>query len=161
VSGLASIQRLYVPSTLALEVHAHLAYTGDLGLEGFALWAGVAQEDTFLVQHAIIPAQHGLRSADGLCVTVDGAELHRINVWLFEHYLTLIAQLHSHPTEAYHSPTDDAFCVVTAVGCLSIVVPDFASQPFDLARCAVYRLTKHGWLNLTSAEASKLIRMID
>jgi hypothetical protein len=89
---------------------------------------------------------------------VDGPKLHELNRWLYERQMTLIAQLHSHPGEAYHSPTDDAFPIATAVGSFSLVVPDFARNPFSLERCAVYRLAGNGgWIELSGAEARALI----
>lgn len=42
--------------------------------------------------------------------------------------LELRAQIHSHPTAAYHSATDDAFPAVAIPGFLSIVVPNFARR---------------------------------
>jgi hypothetical protein len=93
---------------------------------------------------------------------VDSAELHRINVWLYENSLTLVAQLHSHPEEAYHSDTDDAFPIVTVVGGLSLVIPGFAREPFSLSRCAIYRLMPGaGWVELAAREAASLITITE
>lgn len=38
-------------------------------------------------------------------------------------------QVHSHPEEAFHSKTDDAFPLLHEVGFLSLVIPDFALGP--------------------------------
>ena len=35
-------------------------------------------------------------------------------------------QVHTHPSAAYHSPTDDAHALIHSVGFLSLVIPDFA-----------------------------------
>jgi hypothetical protein len=54
-------------------------------------------------------------------------------------------QIHSHPTSAYHSDTDDHFPLVTLVGALSIVIPDFALHaPDDKDDWALYRLRGYG-----------------
>lgn len=37
------------------------------------------------------------------------------------------AQIHTHPKEAFHSPTDDQFPIVHTVGFLSLVIPDFGT----------------------------------
>ncbi len=108
------------------------------------LWAGTLADATFQVTQLIVPEQRGLRTADGVCVVVDGDELHKLNVHLFEHQLMLIAQLHSHPGAAYHSETDDNYAVATNIGCFSLVIPDFAVRPFSLEECAVYRLRASG-----------------
>jgi hypothetical protein len=158
MSGLAHVKKVIVPSVCVEEAHSHLRRVGQEGLEGFALWAGESDGDTFLVRANIIPEQRGLRSDLGVCVVVGGDELHRINVWLFEHQMTLIAQLHSHPNEAYHSTTDDAYPIATTTGSLSLVVPDFAREAFSLAKCAVYRLLpSRRWVELSGDEAARLI----
>ena len=41
---------------------------------------------------------------------------------------TLGGQAHSHPTDAYHSDTDDHLALVTLLGAISLVVPDFAAR---------------------------------
>lgn len=109
-----------------------------------------------------MPKQHHIRNASGVGVCVDGDELHKLNVWLSGTGLRILAQIHSHPTNAYHSTTDDDFAIATAAGSLSLVIPDFASQPFDLKRTAVYRLNTRGeWFEVKSSEVSRLISVVD
>src|SRR5260370_111004 len=38
-------------------------------------------------------------------------------------------QVHTHPGEAFHSPTDDAYPMIHTVGFLSLVIPNFALGP--------------------------------
>jgi hypothetical protein len=38
-------------------------------------------------------------------------------------------QVHTHPYEAFHSPTDDAFPILHKAGFLSLVIPNFAQGP--------------------------------
>lgn len=158
MTRLADVERVYVPSSLALEAHAYLQAVGARGLEGMALWAGRITGRAARVTATCIPAQRGLRTEQGLAVVIDGDELHRLNQWLYQQGLMLIAQLHNHPGRAYHSDTDDAFPIATRAGSLSLVVPDHARDPFDLARCAIYRLRPDGvWYPLTAPEVSHLI----
>jgi hypothetical protein len=162
MTGFLDITAIRVPLKLAQEAHAHLQHVGRDGLEGFALWAGVRDSSTFNVRQTIIPEQIGMRTAEGVSVAVDAQELHRLNVWLYERQLSLVAQLHSHPSTAYHSDTDDAFPIATTIGCVSLVIPNFAREPFSLAHCAVYRLLpRRGWVNLTVAEVRHLIHIIE
>ena len=162
MSGLTRVNSVVVPKSLAAAAQAHCSEVGRRGEEGIALWAGTLDGETFRVSHTVIPAQSALRAGGGICAVVDGAELHRINVWLYENGLRLVAQLHSHPSEAYHSDTDDAYPIVTAVGGVSIVIPDFGRGPFSLDRCAVYRLTAGaGWVELAPRQAVALITFIE
>jgi hypothetical protein len=133
---------------------------GKSGHEGFALWAGNRVNHAFTVSNLVIPAQEGLRTSSGVCVRVEGDELHRINVWLFENELRLIAQIHSHPTDAYHSDTDDAFPIVTTEGGLSLVVPNFARGAPDLLTYAVFRLLDGRWIELSDKSVSELLQEI-
>jgi hypothetical protein len=80
---------------------------------------------------------------NGLLVMVEGAALFQVNKSVHERGEILAAQVHSHPTAAYHSPTDDTFPLVTLVGALSVVIPDFArNAPADFDRWAWYRLSR-------------------
>lgn len=143
--SLRSVQRVELPRQVVAATHAQLQAAGRRGLEGMALWAGVQDGQTFRVSEAIIPEQQGLRSDHGLAVTVPGTELRRINLHLYRSGLRLLAQIHSHPTHAYHSAMDDEYAIATALGAFSLVVPDFACDPFAIARCATYRLTPRPW----------------
>lgn len=158
--GFMDLDHVLVPGDLATAAQEHLRRVGRDGLEGFALWAGRASGRVFEVTQMIVPAQTGMRFEEGVCVRVDGAELHRINLHLYEHGLSLIAQIHSHPGEAYHSETDDTFPIATTLGSLSLVVPDFAVRPFALADCAAYRLAGPGtWEELSLENLRSLVHL--
>jgi len=119
----------------------HLRRVGRQGGEGFAVWAGMLNGSEFEVTETIIPAQRAVRSRNGVCVIIEPQALHDLNVWLYENKRMLIAQIHSHPGEAYHSDTDDDFPVATVAGAFSLVIPDFAVRPFQWDTTAVYRLS--------------------
>jgi len=88
--------------------------------------------------------------------------LHRINVLLHKNNLRIIAQIHSHPNEAYHSEADDASPIVATIGGVSIVVPRFAADPINLENWAIYRLSPDKrWEQLSSAEVRKTITISD
>lgn len=157
---LAQVRQVVVPHGCVDEVHSHLRAVGRDGHEGFGLWAGIQGGERFTVTKALIPAQRHIRTADGVCVIVGPEELHRINVWLYREKLTLIAQIHSHPGRAYHSSTDDAYAVATTVGCLSLVVPDFATRPFEMRSTATYRLDAAArWREIRPNDAARLIHI--
>lgn len=162
MNGFEHITEILVPDEIAQEANFHLRRIGQRGLEGFSLWAGEMRGTSFFVRVNIVPAQTGHRTESGVCVSVGPQELHRINVWLYENRMSIIAQIHTHPTDAYHSETDDTFPIATTNGCISLVIPNFARQPFALSHCAVYRLKgQAGWVGLSLQETSNLIRIID
>lgn len=156
--SLADVRRVLVPIACARAVETHLRAVGRKGYEGMALWVGTQEAETFQVSATVIPDQRHICNADGVCVIVDGDALHHLNVHLYKEGLTLLGQIHSHPGRAYHSDTDDAYAIATAVGCLSLVVPDFARAPFTIASCASYRLDENGrWRPLSARAADALI----
>ena len=62
------------------------------------------------------------------------------------------AQVHTHPEEAFHSPTDDQWPIVSQSGFISIVIPNFASGEPSLDDAWVGRLQPNGkWRQLASA----------
>jgi len=143
--SLENVARVQVPRDVVAETEAALREAGREGYERFVLWSGVLDNSGLMVRTAHHPDQRAYRLPDGLCVTIDGEALHALNVWLLNHHELLAVQIHSHPGEAYHSDTDNTYPVVTALGGLSIVAPDFCSDPLLGRGCAVLRLSRVGW----------------
>ena len=155
------INSIELPYDSIKQVYGHLRACGHHGVEGVALLAGVQEEYIFEVKTAIIPEQNAYNHEEGLIYTVSGEELHRINVWLYKNKLTLIAQVHSHPNEAYHSPTDDRYPIITAIGGFSIVVPYFGFNPITVEDWAVFRLNfSKTWQELSTKETKGFIKII-
>lgn len=122
------------------KAYAFLGHAGEDRFEAVALFAGDVDGNIATIREVILPEQKSYKLESGLMYVVDGDELHRINVWLYKNRLRLIAQIHSHPEEAYHSETDDEFPIISTVGGLSIVIPFFARQKIDYDEWAYYRL---------------------
>lgn len=169
-ASLTQVTSVQVHKSVAETTHAALAAAGRRGLEGIALWAGVQVGADFHVREAIVPQQQGIRSDHGLAVTVAAPELQRINLHLYRSELRLLAQIHSHPSRAFHSEMDDEYAITTALGSFSIVVPDFAVHPFSIAQCATYRLSPRPWwklgsrpywASLSSREAATMFRIVE
>lgn len=162
MKGFVDLKWIQVSRDLFEHGHGMLRNIGMQSAEGLILWAGQQREATFVVEAVLTPVQRALRTDGGLCVLVDGAELHRINTWLYQRRLQLVAQLHAHPTDAYHSDLDDQIPIITTCGGLSLVVPDFAAGPADLTTYAAYRLSGAGpWEPLDSGALGRLIRIVD
>lgn len=139
--GFLDIKTIRLPQNKIADAYELMRYAGSKGVEGMALFAGKQNGNTFQVFETIIPKQNSYRLESGLMYAVEADELHRINVWLFKNGFSIIAQIHSHPNEAYHSETDNQFPIVATIGGISIVVPRFASDPMDIYNWAVYRLS--------------------
>jgi len=158
IGGFLDVNLLIVPQSVIVDGQKFMRTVGASGREGLVLWVGRREGTTFVVSELVIPEQRGIRTMDGVCVIIEGTVLARLNVELYRRQLQLIAQVHSHPESAYHSKTDDDYAIATKIGCLSLVVPNFAVRPFSLSESAVYRLNASGqWLELSHRKVSQLI----
>src|SRR5579863_5892449 len=52
---------------------------------------------------------------------------------LAQHNMSIRIQVHTHPGEAFHSPTDDEFPIIHRPGFLSLVIPNFGLGPVGFA----------------------------
>jgi hypothetical protein len=160
--GLDAVHHIRVPRAVVSDVHDQLRAAGRHHREAVGFWAGVQENAVFHVHAGYVPKQLAGEMDGGSLVMVDGDELFRMNVWLHEHRLTLIAQVHSHPADAYHSDTDEEYPVMSRVGGLSIVVPDYAGADFDLVSAAVYRLGRErDWRALSVEDTIALIEIVE
>ncbi|MEJ7567729.1 MAG: hypothetical protein WKF41_05630 [Gaiellaceae bacterium] len=144
---LNEVAEFVVPLELIDQTLEPLQEAGGHGYEAFVLWGGRLDEDgkRFEFVSAYFPEQTTSRGEEGLLVVVDGEALFRVNRAFYEQGLILGGQIHSHPTNAYHSSTDDAYPLMTLMGGLSGVVPDFGEGGRErLDEWAWYRLAGVG-----------------
>lgn len=155
------IERIYFERSHLSKAHHFLQKAGRKQFEALALFAGQRDGASFYVRETILPYQTSYKLENGLMYAVEGEELFRINTWLFNQRMQLIAQIHSHPREAYHSVTDDRYPIVDTYGGISIVVPNFAIGPVNIESWVIYRLYQEtSWTALTSKEVGNLIKII-
>lgn len=136
---------------------------GSHGWEVLVLWLGEIEPNTGKahVVQAFVPKQKPISSENGVGYFVTGETLFQLNRDLSETGLRLIAQVHSHPQEAYHSDADDRYAIVTAQGGLSLVVPNFGRAPADPASWAVYELDGRDWREINKTKVRSLFEVID
>src|SRR5437763_3970277 len=97
-----------------------LQHFGEHGCEGLVLWLGHVSGERGCVIKAVVPDQRPIKNEGGVGYFIESATLFELNRELAASGLRLIAQVHSHPDEAYHSDTDDRYAIVTADGGLSL-----------------------------------------
>lgn len=158
-----TIRSVIVPSTVIEDTLRGMQKIGEFGCELLVLWLGEldAQQGIARIRTAFIPKQKPIKGEDGVGYFVTGETLFHLNRGLAETGLRLIAQVHSHPTAAYHSDADDRYAIVTANGGLSLVVPNFGHTSPDLVYWAVYRLREQTWQELSVADVRSLFRIQD
>jgi hypothetical protein len=157
--GLSRVRRFRLPATVLDATLALLVPAARAGQEAFVVWGGRAASDHELrFTSALRPRQRALATPDGLLVTVDGDALFEVNRTLFARGEILAGQLHTHPTDAYHSDTDDHYPLVTLLGALSVVVPDFGrAGRGSLPQWAWYRLVGCGQFQPVDAVAAVVL----
>jgi hypothetical protein len=156
---LADIKLFVASAQIVRSTNEALREAGLDRYERFVLWTGVSKGDTFTVRTTHVPAQTAYRTSDGVCVRVNGDALHRLNRWQYEHGETLAVQIHTHPEVAYHSNTDDTYPIVTELGGLSVVVPEFARNGLTGGGIVAYRLGRDGWDELSSTDTQAVLVM--
>lgn len=145
-----------VPARVVEDTWELLREPGLRGFEAVVLWVGTVDDETSATVHlAVRPGQHAYRSDDGCAVEVPPRELSAlISALPLETFV--LARLHTHPGEAYHSPVDNTNMLIAHEGAISIVVPDFATAPFDLRACSVNELrSASGWRELDDDEVER------
>jgi hypothetical protein len=150
--GLLDVRAFTLTPSVLDFTEGFLRDIGRQGYEGLVVWGGRRRLNEPLVDIdvAVAPKQRCFRTPEGVGLSVDEDELFRLNVDFYGRRLLLVGQVHSHPSEAYHSPTDDDYAVVTIPGGLSIVVPDFGRGPL-FEDAATYRLNGEGsWMSIPS-----------
>jgi hypothetical protein len=161
MSGLSPLNKFRFRRMVIEKAYTFLQQAGKERFEAVALFAGTLDGPNAYITEAILPLQKSYKLSSGLMYSVEGDELHRINVWLYENKLKLIAQMHSHPQEAYHSETDDAYPIMSTEGGLSIVVPNFARSKIDHLSWAYYRLKPQmNWVELSDNDIHNLIELV-
>ncbi|WP_317898932.1 hypothetical protein [Aurantibacillus circumpalustris] len=161
MSGFLQIQKFEFGAETLKEAYAFLREVGTKSYEAVALFAGEVEGNVGIIKKVICPEQTSSRSELGLLYSVEGEELHRINIQLYKNKLVLLAQIHTHPGRAYHSETDDEFPIISTLGGLSIVVPNFASDELNHLNWAYYRLSVTAmWDELSQNEIRNLIKVV-
>ena len=159
--GLQSINRLSVRRAIIDDTVGVVAEFGKKGFEVLVLWLGSLDGTTGRIDSAFVPPQRSIRGEEGVGYFLSNDALFELNKALEVSGLRLIAQVHSHPGEAYHSDADDRFAIVTAEGGFSFVVPDFDDPPRNPCRWAGYSLRNGVWEELSGAELRGLFAIED
>lgn len=156
---LAQVEQLELAEHVLAQTHEVLRKCGHHGFEGLVLWAGTVHGPRARVEQVLVPEQNPIRNEGGVGYFVEAPILFKLSKHLEANKLRLLAQVHSHPTEAYHSETDDRYAIATENGSFSLVVPDFAVRPMKLDECAIYRLRGGRWDELSDDEVRASFRI--
>jgi hypothetical protein len=151
------VRRLFVPSLLIDQTEAMLRRHGVAGEEGIGIWAGSLADGDGFASTLVMPSVtahghlHGELSAATMAAVVSRLD---------DLDLVALAQIHSHPREAYLSSVDEQRPALAVPGFLSIVIPNFGFVDVaDVGIWAAYEYKgREDWHELGHAE--RLERLI-
>lgn len=146
-----SISKSLVEQTLA-----DLRAAGLRCSEGIVLWFA-PRGTRRTISKVIVPIHNA--SDDYFDITPEGNR--QLREICQRERLILEAQVHTHPSRAFHSKADDKLAVVRHVDALSIVLPDFAARTTAdnfIAHSAAFMLTEDDtWVNVSHKAFEKLL----
>ena len=143
--------RVVVPSLVLDHTELMLRQHGAAGEEGFGVWAGTLAGSDAFVSTLIVPR---VETADDYHGEVSPATAATVIERLDMLDLVPIAQIHSHPRDAFLSPVDAQRPFIAVRGFLSIIVPSFGFV--DLSDVALWRVyefkRREQWRELDQGE---------
>lgn len=142
-----------VPHAVLDETWELLRRRGEEGLEAVVLWlGGISDAGRAEILGPLFPPQIAYRSERGLAVEIPQDVLTEL-IAALPSGVRILARVHSHPTDAYHSELDDRNMLIGHEGAVSIVIPFFATGPVDLRTCSINQLHGDGrWRELARSE---------
>ena len=150
----ADVLRYAVPRDIIIKSAATLRSLSGGHRESVVLWTGTHHAEVALVQRIIVPCQW----ASSLHFDVPLQERIRIMRQITSCGERLLAQLHTHPSKAFHSPADDRLALPRHTGAISIVIPNFAEKwSGDLQETSVNRHLGGGVWEELSREAVSIL----
>lgn len=142
------IHKLVVTKEIVAATLRHLQATGRRSCEEAALWGGHFSTDGVgVVTTLYLPDTVVAR---GLVKIEDPKVLAALIDEVDERSEFLLAQVHSHPGEAFHSDLDDDGAICGDLGFLSLVVPNYARDLPPVPDWAMFELTDGGWRDVSN-----------
>lgn len=152
MSNVLRIHRVVLTETLVT-----LKRAGHQRKEGITLWLGERGGAVDEVKLAYEPIHEA--SVDFFHIPPLGVQA--LMRKMEETETCVVAQIHSHPQEAFHSRADDHWAIVRHIGAFSLVLPDFAlmtSLENFMSQVAVFRLgTDDRWCQVAVASALEIV----
>jgi hypothetical protein len=154
--------RYLVPRRVLSDTRELLAPSSRARVEGVVVWWGRMNPGNVAeVVIAYRPGQVAHRTSFGLTVEVPQEAISEM-IAALPAGVIVVARLHTHGEEAYHSPMDDRNFLIAHEGAISIVIPYFAASEIDLAECSV-NILEHGrgWRELSPEEVNEQFEVVD
>ena len=152
-----SITKIILPMNIIKKTLEIFRDYGSKLLEAIALWVGNELKNAFIIKGVWFPNQKNSL----ISYYVSEINVHLINVRLNKKGYSAIAQIHTHPADAYHSHMDDEYHMLVLPGSFSIVIPDFGNITVkeNLNKMVVYRYISEEWIVQTKKEVNDIFKI--
>jgi hypothetical protein len=152
-------RRLVVPSLILDYTFLFLRQSGALGHEKYLAWAGTLAANEAFVSTIILPRA----DAAPMHGEVEAGVVGRVLEALDRRDLVPVAQVHTHPAEAFISGIDRKRPMVSIHGFWSIIIPHFGFTPASNSKeWGVYEyLGRQDWHELDQQEKSERLIIDD
>ena len=158
---LSKIRQICVPNRILVHTLKHLRGAGSKGSECVVYWTGkLVDKDKLVLIECLRPSQTSTHS----WFRVDPLTLAEIFVKLDKQGSLLVAAIHSHPSGAFHSFTDDRHPAIHEKGLISIVVPNFGfiEEEDFMEESAFYQYEGlRQWRKLGESEISQCFKLLN
>lgn len=146
--------RLICPSRKWRQILAELERRGEHRHESGAFLLGVETEGRREVLDAIYYDELDPDAySSGVCV-LHGDAFAKLWALCRQKNLTVVADVHTHPVEAFQSSSDRENPMVAQAGHIAIIVPDFARRPVHPRQLRIYEYCgQHEWKDRSPARA--------
>jgi hypothetical protein len=150
-------KKLRIQNAAIEETLKFLKQSGRRNSEGIVLWLGNRATPVSSVTHVFQPIHTA--AADFFHIPKEG--MAHLMEFMGDKCVSVLAQVHSHPREAFHSQADDRWAIVRHLGALSLVLPDFARDAtvgnfMELA--ATFQLNaKNQWVQVPRYDLADLL----
>jgi proteasome lid subunit RPN8/RPN11 len=149
--------KILCPRTCLDETLRHLRTGGLVNCETMVLWLGSVRNGYAEVREVYRPEQ----KVDFDYFHIPPESMRAVMKRIRETRFQILAQVHSHPEEAFHSKADDTWAIVRHVGAISLVIPYFArdtvGETFGV-QAASYRLDSNdSWQKVSFSEAVEVV----
>lgn len=123
--------------------------------EALVFWSGLVAGDSLQVTGLLLPHHR----PQGGCVRLTDVESRWVLRTLHERDEKLIAQVHSHPGDAFHSWGDDQGAASFHPGYLSVVVPRLGRGVTALEECEVLEFEDGKFIPLSKVDIARRFRI--
>lgn len=144
-----------LPRPVFKETLSGLARAGRDGLESLAYWPGIRAGPGYRVRRVLFADRFdGFRSGAAFAA-LPLTSAFEIGREVHERGEILLAQIHTHRREAFHSAADDEHPISCRPGFLSVVVPRFGRGISSVSECRVYEYAGAGVWNELGRRAAR------